>query len=180
MGFGKHGKLKNGPTKHKEVLRELEYLLLEDNIYEKQNYAIKAKEEKIRLFKLSKRTDKNPSPSSDYKKIKKIVKEQGSNKRVGSMKESLNYNAQVITSARHTASVLGMSQQKANKLLNSMPNHKRKIIVQWVDGISFEKLESLKEQFPKATIYPMVSKNKIKICFGSSLILKYIRKEVSM
>jgi len=167
--FGKHGILRSKNCKFKEVLSELEYALIADNVVENQLHVIKKKEKKIELFRKLKKTGKNSAFNVPRKDAKRLIKELGSIAGVSDIYKRLDYNSEQVTSCRHTAFKIGVSKSKANKLLNTHPVYKRKVHAIWYDGTSLALFDTLKEIYPKATIYPLVSLGKTKVSFGSTL-----------
>ena len=167
--FSNHKVLENR-KKHsfKDVLKEIEQILLIDNIIAPQQFEINKKSKFV--------NDYNILISPTGKKRGKVTQSQKKMMRMGlrsAEKEisGMNYTDRVMTSARHTSSVMGMSVSKANKVLNLGGKVNRSILQVWIHGISFVKIEELKIQYPKAKIIPYVHYNKIKVCFGSEIKL---------
>lgn len=163
-----HKILRNKNSNFKHVLSELESYLAKDNIYETQAQVIENKKKQIEVFQKCRRTDLmgKVDPKAYRKLIKKLGKPLNS---VKDIKKELNFNNEVVTSCRHTATKLGISASKANRLLNNMPGTQRRILFQFFEGCSLELFDHLRQEYPKATIYPMVSKGKTKVCFGSQI-----------
>jgi hypothetical protein len=164
-----HEILKNKKTfDFKEVLKEIEQILLIDNVIAPQQHQIDKKTKFINDYNdLNSPTDfrKGKVSKSQMKMIKAGLLS------AGREIQKMVYNDRIVTSARHTADKLGMSISKSNKLLNSGGKIHRIIIQRWVHGISFVRIEQLKIDYPGACIIPYVHYNKIKVCLGSSLKL---------
>ena len=173
LALDKHEILQGDNLNFKNILSELQGLLVVDNVIKQQLTQIDRKRKDIRLIKFANKTEKSDSflHKSEMKRLRKLSKD---GKLGASYADQLSnsYRSTVITSARHTAKKLGVSVKKANQILsNSGNSFKREILVKWVYGISIFKIEKLRHQFPNATIIPMMNYNRIKICFGSSLFL---------
>ena len=167
--FSNHKILKNKKTiNFKLVLKEIEQILLIDNVIAPQQNKIDKKTEFINDYnKLISPTvvKRGKTSSSQLKMIKSGLR--GAGMEINRMV----YNDKIVTSARHTSSVLGFSIAKANKVLNYGGKIKRVIVQKWVHGISFVKIEQLKIEYPGACIIPYVHYDKIKVCLGSSLLI---------
>ncbi|MFN5416300.1 MAG: hypothetical protein ACK5B9_04525 [Flavobacteriia bacterium] len=167
--FSNHKVLKNKKTiNFKIVLKEIEQILLIDNVIAPQQHQIDKKTEFINNYNILTSptvAKRGRTSSNQLKMIKSGLR--GAGREI----EKMVYNDSIVTSARHTASVLGVSVAKANKMLNYGGKVKRVIVQKWVHGISFIKIEQLKLQYPGACIIPYVHYNKIKVCLGSSLFI---------
>lgn len=169
--FGKHQILCSKNLSFKSTLAELQRYLVIDNIINPQENQLKRKKTDIELINFANRTVKSDSflCKHELKRLKKLHKE-GKLSACAAKKVVSSYTGVVITSARHTAKKLKVSVQKANSILNSGESlYSRNILVKWVKGVSFFKIESLRIQYPDATIIPLLNYDVIKICFGSSL-----------
>jgi hypothetical protein len=175
--FLSHSILLSKETNYKKVLSEIEYCLIIDNVYEMQEKAKRKKERFIESAERILQTGQSHTyiSKSEYKSLKNLLKKEGGVNGVAKKLEEQNYMPINITSARHTAKKLNISTSKANRLLSSVPGFHRYVHVLWVDGCSLPLYDALVEQYPRSTIYPMVSINKIKVCSGSSLIPSEIK-----
>lgn len=172
--FGNHSILSDNSTDVKKISRKIQGLFVVDNIISPQQRSINKKQSELQLVRFSNRTEKSDSflTRPELKKLKKLSRE---GKLSASYENTLNnsLNTSVTTSARHTATKLGVSLRKANLILNDKENSfDRSIFVKWIKGISIFKIDSLRIQYPQATVIPMLNYNCIKICFGSELRLK--------
>jgi hypothetical protein len=172
--FNNHEILSTGSSDFNTNLKNLENLLFIDNIYTRQQKAIESKKEKKRLFAILKQTDKSYVRPEDYKRAKRLLKKVKSIECVAKVEENMNLDIDVRTSARHAGELIGMSSQKANKILNNLPGYKRKVFNEWfpltggVDQVLY-----LRDLYPKAVVYALPYKGKIKVCFGSTLVKRY-------
>lgn len=170
--FAQYSILKKKELKFKEIVSEIEQLLLFDNIYAKQKHKIRRKQELIEVYQQLHSTVKTENFGFSYDKYKKLVKALKESNRVGNINDRLDYNREVVTSCRHASSVLGISHQKANKILNNHSTLTRSIKIMWINGVSEHIYDEAKKRFPKACIYPMITLNKTKVSFGSTLGLR--------
>jgi hypothetical protein len=168
--FAKHKVVKKGQNfAFNEVLKEIEQILLIDNVIVPQQHVKDKKETFINDYK----TLTAPTGTKMIRRITdsqyKMVK---SGMRCAGIEVSkMKFTSDIVSSARHTSAKLGISLAKANKILNYGGKVERTIQVRWYHGISFVKLELLRLQYPNASVIPFVNYNKIKVCLGSSLNL---------
>lgn len=171
--FNNHGVLKDKCSDFDVNLKNLENLLFIDNIYTKQEKAIKVKKEKKRLLSILMRTDKSYVHPSDYKRARRLLKKAKTMSGVAAMDKSLSLDLTIRTSARHAGNLMGMSAPKANKILNNLAGYGRKILVEWfplVGGV--EQILHLREMNPNAVVYAMPFIGKVKVCSGSAIFKK--------
>ena len=168
LHFNNHQILKRkSQLSFKETLAEFQEYLLLDNTLGRQEKAIKRKNDKIESYRKL-RTVKRHAGGGCSKKDKELIS--SGQHRVENIYAHLNYRSSNVTSARHSGNAIGVSHQKANKILNSLKTATRNILVKWVHGISMFKIEQLRSRYPQATIIPLIQYNKIKVCFGSSIV----------
>lgn len=172
--FGKHDILAGKSLDVKEILNELYECYVLDNIYNKQSNKIKKKSNDLKTLKFIKSETGKRHPylsKHEYEKLKKICKKSISER--ASLENEIEKTLfnHVITSCRHTAGVLGISKSRSNKVLSNLKKIKREIASKWIDGCNQVNFEMAKIKYPRATIYPLPSVDKIKICFGSILTL---------
>jgi hypothetical protein len=170
FSFRNHSMIKSSKdTNYKKIKKQIEELLILDNVISPQINQINKKRKKISLFnKLSNPTVKKLS-SQDYKAVKSFIKNGMSC--AGEKINEINFLDSVRTSSRHTSGVTGFSISKSNKLLSNSDIFGREILIKWVHGISKWKIEELKNKFPKAKLILFPSYDKIKVCFGSRMIV---------
>ena len=174
LSFGPHQILQDKNTSVKDILSLFQQHLISDNIIIKQKMAIAEKKLDLKLIDFSIRgTGQNEKflPKHEYKRLKKLSgKGLLSVRHQKRLQESLNED--IITSARHTSKLLGVSINKANCLLKKTDVFERKILVEWVKGLSGYRFEEARALYPRATVIPLVQADLIKIAFGSELVLK--------
>ena len=170
--FGKHDILSGESLNVKEILNELYECYVIDNIYNKQSKKIKKKSNELNTLKFIKSETGKRHPyltKKEYEKLKQICKK-SINERASIENEIektlLNH---VITSCRHVAKVLGISKSRSNKVLSNLKKLKREIALKWIEGCNEFNFEMAKIKYPRATVYPLPSVDKIKVCFGSIL-----------
>lgn len=168
--FGKYNVLKSKETSFKDVLSEIESILLMSNIYDRQQYHINKKNQKIKSAKRLSSTEKSKGNRKLSALDKRVISD--GLHREKNVKGKLEYNGSVVTSARHTASKLGVSVNKANKILNRGLHFTREIKELWFKGCSHGLFDALRESYPKATILMLGNCGYTKVCFGSVLKLK--------
>lgn len=155
--YGRHDILRGKSTDFYKIQDEFEQGLLISNIMRPQQRmaAMKGKllSKNYRTVKESLRKFASMDPSSCADKI------------IDSM------NPEVVTSARNVSKKLRVSVSKANKVLNSGTKVKREIRHLWVKGILPAKQDSLRREYPKATIILFPKYNAYKVCFGSCVTL---------
>jgi hypothetical protein len=163
--FGKHLILESNNFKYSNVLDEIYECVLVDNLILKQEYAIKKKIYTKDLQNRFNSTGKVKITVKEIKRYKQLLK-------TGQIcaGEIINVNEGIITSARHTSSILGVSTSKANKILNNLKSYKRSINVIWKKGVNKFNIELMRSKFPQAKIIPMLHYDMIKVCFGSELM----------
>lgn len=169
--FKKRQILRQSGTDFKQIYSQILQFAVEDNIIAPQQKHIQNKQYFNILERIasSKGTDKralNEWRAISPRKKASIVKHYRQ-----CIQNGKQFSQDVVTSCRHTAETIGVSKYLANKTLNKNDLFSREIVVKWVKGISFVKIEQLKIAFPSATIIPCVKSNMIKVCFGSSLKL---------
>lgn len=171
--FGKHNILKSKELSVKKITDEILGCYVEE-IFHSQTKKIITKSKKLATYKfVESETVKRHSPltQSNLKDVKKVLKESKESRALNQKQIETSLYKHVITSARHTAAKLGISKNRSNHILSNLKSLKREIIVKWIPGCTMVNFEQAKVNFPKATIYPMPSINKIKVCFGSKLSL---------
>jgi hypothetical protein len=166
--FAKRRILRSENTNYKQIHSEiLEYAVI-DNIIRPQQRIIQNKKYFSLLEKISNSNGTDKKSFSEWYRLprakrKRIVKEYKK-----CVQNNVKSIAEVVTSCRHTAQKLNLTKYMANKTLNSKAFN-RKVIVNWVKGVSFVKLEQLRIQYPNATIIPCMKINAIKVCHGSEV-----------
>lgn len=80
-----------------------------------------------------------------------------------------NYEAFVVTSARHLATRLNVSVYRANRILNESKWLRRDIVNSYFNGCDYFTVETLKARFPGACVQPLPFIGKTKVSFGSIL-----------
>lgn len=156
--YGKHNILKGKSTDFYQILDEFEQGLLISNIIDRQEYVLS---KKMKLTSKKSRT------------VKCALKEfRGKDSQFCAEKAIKSINQKYVTSARRTAEILGVSRNKANKILSSGKKVKREIDFIWKKGIHPERIYALREEYPNAQIILFPRYDRYKICFGSSLSLK--------
>lgn len=167
-----HNLLSKKSIDTKEIQKELENILVEDNVVAPQEFKINQKKRDISILKqVLFRTEKNETflDKKEFNRFKKLRKdEKTSVDYLNRLEKSLSDD--IRTSARHLATILKISHTKANQIICNLSNFQRKERILWVNGANVDQVYALRKKFPSATIYPMVSLNKTKIHFGSSLI----------
>lgn len=161
--FSHYSILKSNTIDFKQILRDVEDKVVFDNSIRKQSYVLNKKKVIVTTVWLKGQTDIKAKIS------KNVLKRCSTYKSVEDAVAQLNYNSNIITSARNISSNLSFSVSKSNKILNRMTSIKRHINVLWFKGCNSFLFESLKAKYPKAVIIPCVKFNKIKVCFGSSI-----------
>lgn len=169
---GQHTLLK-GEHNFKKILLQLQEALIVDNVIKRQEFKIKQKKEFLYLLNVANGTVKRDTPLSrkQYSTLKKISK--GAAYRA-QLQKSLNNETinVVISSCRHISRTIGVSPSKASDLLAKSTRISRRIHTLWFDGLSEQLVDSLREKYPKALIYPLFSLGKVKVSFGSELRLR--------
>lgn len=163
IGFGSHDILCNKETDFKKVYESILDCGVIDNIILRQSKIIKVKNDLNDLHRRLNLTGKLKLSYDEYKKYRKMVKKL-------SVNEAKNVEQEIVTSARHCGSLLGISTSKANKLLNK-DIFGRKIKTEYHNECNIFIFEKLRALYPKAIVIPMPFIGVTKVCFGSSIDL---------
>lgn len=178
--FSSHQILHKKSTNFYQIKEEIESLLVLDNIISRQEKAMRNKK-RIRIDGIIKgrRTVKMEMEET----LSSLLRDHVVPKKHYVVSENRAHNLQkynqraersrnidrVVTSARHTSKILGVSIQKANRILSQKSAFKRSIEVKWVNGCSHATYDNLALLYPNASIIPCPKIGMMKVCFGSSL-----------
>lgn len=156
--YGRHDILKGKSTDFYQIQEEFEQGLLISNVIHRQDFVLSKK------MKLT---------SRKYRTVKESLKKfRLKDPNFCAETAIRSINQEYVTSARKTGEVLGVSRNKANKILNSDTKVKRTIRHVWRKGIQPERLYALREEYPNTVIIAFPNYNAYKVCFGSSLLLR--------
>ena len=181
-----HGIISAGKTTDfQSIQNEIIDILIVDNVVRPQKYRINRKKLILRRSKTILSTDNSIQLSREKRNTKDNIKFSkimaSIAKKVGipakmcddmvKVCKQLVFNRgnqlDVVSSARHTASIVGLSKTRSNKALRTSKKFKSHIHDQYIDLIHPEQYEAVKLEFPNACVIPMPFINKIAIRFGS-------------
>jgi hypothetical protein len=177
LRFNYHNILKGNCTDFKKACNMVEQYLVQDNIIAPQQFMYQQKMDDIRLLSKVFTDTKHPKRLAprEYRRFKALSKKQNGEKQLEILKKS-STNI-VLTSSRHTGKKLGWSPPKASKVLKLADIYEKREIVSFIDGATAYNFDMAKANNPKATVYPLMSVNKIKIHYGTELRLKGDEKQ---
>jgi hypothetical protein len=187
--FGSYEILKR-KLKHKNFNATHEFILtclIDDNIRETQQVAKRAIDYKEQVLRSSSRkgskSSLKPFEVNTWRDYKEYLRNGGS---YDILEKSLKYrresvqveetrkNCQLpfkVTSARHAAHTIGITKDKASKILSAKNElFKTKKHTYMIEGCNEAIFDSLRELFPHATVIPLPFFKKTKLCFGREIV----------
>lgn len=157
-------------NKFKNILELVELCLIDENVRKKQEFNIRARDltgnrrqtkKAIKILRQDIMNEWSPIKNPDCKVTSAEIQSKASSKHL----------KRAITSCRHTGKILSVSNAKANQLLKKRNEFfKTKKRQFFIDGCNDYVFDFLQENFPKATVYPLISIGKTKICFGTEIM----------